>query len=1215
MILLSRSKRWITICVILHQLSLAFGQSSRYDCPGGWDTYEENCYRFVRGPRLNHDRAGENCRRDGAALISISSDGEHAFVTRTFDSIDPGPGRLTWLTSGRRNPTRPWSFFWEGTGDEIQRHQYWINETIRQRPSPYNHVCYYYDGNKWGWILGIASEERAFICEISKRDIWKILDEQRDHSFGVLNPDINTLPRGPEFIIEPENTIFFEDTPEKIVRMICSVDAFPYSSYTWQKDNVDITHRSDPRYTFTNGELAISNPTRDRDAGRYQCAAQNEGGKIFSRPAFLNFGYLHDFSTQVRNPVQVDAWQGSAIDCYPPDHYPTIMFDWFKDNTDNFVRKEYTFVSWDSRLWFQYATQDDIGLYYCMVYQRAGGTNRGRTSMPVHLQVNQAVTPVIEPTFATGFPQSFPGSPKRGDYVRLECFSQGTGKHIYRWDRIGGEMPQNAEFRERNRVLILPMIQLEEAGEYKCTVRREFGQSISDVVQIVLQSEPYFTLPLENQHLDIGTNLIWRCEANGVPSPSYRWYRNGVLLTQETLPPDMAGRATVNNNVLTINDVRLSDAEMYQCGAENVHGTLYSTAQVRVLEFAPTFAKLELQPRQFATQGGTTTIYCSPEAAPRPEIRWFRDRTELHPSPDENARVRKLPNGHLMIRDIGRGDMGNYTCIATNSQGTASSTGELVILTRSTIPTGPMGLQVVENMTSYLHCEASVNRKLDFTYIWKHNDIRINLEKEWKEFARYNGTYRGGLFIKRTKIHHQGTYTCMVETQVDSVESKAELTVIGPPMQPTGVKVDQITATSIRVSFYSGFPNGRPITSHVIEALNYHLNYWAVVKTNVRCIYDPKVRCVTTVTGLSPWSRYRFRARSENELGTGEPSTQSVEITTSSTAPMQVPGNIRQGWGKVGTLEIVWDPLKPNEFNGPGIGYKVEWMDLQQSQSNESAIIMGTAKKYTHTIGEDLFYLLYNVSVTAFNDIGMGPKGEWVTIYSAEHIPTVMPVDLRAIQYNSTALYVCWQHIEPGRDTTRGRILGYGINYWIEGKETEEMSIQQNLYGQMDCGMIIGLWPFTNYWTNVQVFNSAGYGPKSANFKQRTLRKAPVEYPEEVNFAVLNNTALKVWWRGVMTDQTQEPVEGYKMKYWRDSQHVRSALEVDAGRHVEGILANLSPGIRYNLRVSAYSRGGDGAMSGPTITFFMSGSSKLHHSPTIYVWTLTAIWTIVHTIF
>ena len=50
------------------------------------------------------------------------------------------------------------------------------------------------------------------------------------------------------------------------------------------------------------------------------------------------------------------------------------------------------------------------------------------------------------------------------------------------------------------------------------------------------------------------------------------------------------------------------------------------------------------------------------------------------------------------------------------------------------------------------------------------------------------------------------------------------------------------------------------------------------------------------------------------------------------------------------------------------------------------------------------------------------------------------------------------------------------------------MSIYNSIPGQTNRGFIIGLDPKTYYFVNVQVFNSAGNGPKSEDFLEETLR-------------------------------------------------------------------------------------------------------------------------------
>ncbi len=50
------------------------------------------------------------------------------------------------------------------------------------------------------------------------------------------------------------------------------------------------------------------------------------------------------------------------------------------------------------------------------------------------------------------------------------------------------------------------------------------------------------------------------------------------------------------------------------------------------------------------------------------------------------------------------------------------------------------------------------------------------------------------------------------------------------------------------------------------------------------------------------------------------------------------------------------------------------------------------------------------------------------------------------------------------------------------------MAIYRPLGGQRSSGLIIGLNAKTYYYVNIQVFNTAGNGPKSQDFLEETLR-------------------------------------------------------------------------------------------------------------------------------
>jgi hypothetical protein len=62
---------------------------------------------------------------------------------------------------------------------------------------------------------------------------------------------------------------------------------------------------------------------------------------------------------------------------------------------------------------------------------------------------------------------------------------------------------------------------------------------------------------------------------------------------------------------------------------------------------------------------------------------------------------------------------------------------------------------------------------------------------------------------------------------------------------------------------------------------------------------------------------------------------------------------------------------------------------------------------------------------------------------------------------------------------------------------------------------------------------------------------------------------------------------------WEMDQDMSTANDtiVLVGSKLEAYVENLSPGKVYHMRVLAYSNGGDGRMSSPTVTFQMGESA------------------------
>ena len=107
------------------------------------------------------------------------------------------------------------------------------------------------------------------------------------------------------------------------------------------------------------------------------------------------------------------------------------------------------------------------------------------------------------------------------------------------------------------------------------------------------------------------------------------------------------------------------------------YNTIYCTWH-SVAAFPPTFKKKPLPITLYGAMGGNITIPCQPEAAPTPQITWLRNGGEIGSSGGNQV----LNNGYLRLVNIPQGGDGIYTCRATNGDGVAESSTNLIVTGR-----------------------------------------------------------------------------------------------------------------------------------------------------------------------------------------------------------------------------------------------------------------------------------------------------------------------------------------------------------------------------------------------------------------------------------------------------------------------------------------------------------------------------------------------------
>ncbi|PVD35688.1 hypothetical protein C0Q70_02651 [Pomacea canaliculata] len=1139
------------------------------------------------------------CSEHGGSLVSVLDRITHGFISSWLERNDPF--MREWYTSGIREKgstrEKRW-FVWEGHGGDplSGAESFWNPGTNRN--SSNGVIVYSLGEGGYGWTLVTPDRELPYICQVARAEAYRILQVHRDYDYGLMVQDINVLPRGPHFTRQPVSIVIVGGPT--MAELECLAVANPVPSYRWYRgDNFEdeVTAGVDSRYTLTNGKLIIQNPVERLDANQYRCTAQNHLGVVMSNDVRISFGDLGEFSNVPDAGVNSKAYDGVAIECSRITFKPAVKYNWFKESAYSFVRPEYQtyqFISQNGKLYFSEVTRADEGRYHCIailtgVNRYTIGTSQPptRTSLGIQLHVHDQAPkadwgPLIQDDFIAVFPQP----PLKGHDVRMECFAYGssTSPFLYQWHREEKPMPARAELSDQNRVLTLIDAQLEDQGTYVCTVSRGSNAKDSKSFYLVLGARPYFISPLRDQHADLYSQLTWRCDARGRPPPTYTWFKDGKALTS-----DPAQGIQINANVMRISnlDPKVHDG-MYQCGARNVHGMTLSEAQLRILAFPPTFKKQPLKPRTMCALNSNITITCKPEAAPAPTITWLKNDSPLDV---DNNHVTQLPNGNLLIRNVQHVDQGRYTCVATNQFDEARSSTTVTIAAGTSIVVAPSPTQVMVNHTAFMACSASHAPHVDLVYTWYVNGHRVDTEKK----VEYRQTDTG-LYVVAVQLQHAGFYECVARTTMDEDRRGAWLSVIGPPSEPSGCFVDgmSVKKDSVDVLWTPSTDNGRPISLYVVQLANsFDENVWQTVFSDSpsRISIEPDTQKLRVkVHNLYPGNGYRFRILAVNELGYSVPSLPSTWVYLPSAPPSIPPRDIRGGGGGVGDLLISWMPLEPWEENGHGIGYKIYWRRYGDPNSLwRKAEVEGFNDHYVAFVGGENYFLEYEVKVQAFNRMGSGPNSSVVVVFSAEDLPALSPTEVRGEGYNGSANLVTWVPIPATREAARGVILGYQINYWLEGTSATDYRDFIRYEGHVTEGIYMGLASDTFYFCEVRAFNSAGLGPPSDTYMIESTLAPASEYPEEVRVYSAEHDQVLVWWRGIHITQPEANIHGFVIYFWPANEHYRSRCEaVIHDHHAHEAHLTVDKGIIYALRVSAFSKGGYGRKS-PTMYFSTEG--------------------------
>ncbi|XP_030634256.1 contactin-4 [Chanos chanos] len=196
---------------------------------------------------------------------------------------------------------------------------------------------------------------------------------------------------------------------------------------------------------------------------------------------------------------------------------------------------------------------------------------------------------------------------------------------------------------------------------YKGTVRDHIVRVSGGLLSPVFTKQPgSIVFPVDS--LERSREVVFSCEAQGSPPLFYRWKLNGTLIT-----PKSGSHHSLSGGNLRISHLsKDQDAGTYQCLASNSFGTIVSREASLTFAYLENF-KTHKRSSVSVREGQGVVLLCGPP--PHSGALTFSWIFNEYPSyvKQDNRRFISQETGNLYIAKVEPSDVGNYTCVVTNT--------------------------------------------------------------------------------------------------------------------------------------------------------------------------------------------------------------------------------------------------------------------------------------------------------------------------------------------------------------------------------------------------------------------------------------------------------------------------------------------------------------------------------------------------------------------
>ncbi|CAL7944958.1 unnamed protein product [Xylocopa violacea] len=707
------------------------------------------------------------------------------------------------------------------------------------------------------------------------------------------------------------------------LRLKCPVAGYPIEEIKWERANRELPDDLRQK-VLPDGTLVITSVQKKTDAGAYTCSARNKQGHSARRsgdvavivpPIIEPFTFQEGLSEGMRTRTVCGVAAGD----------PPLTISWLKDGQTPFplppnlasVANVSQLDPYSSLLSITNLAAEHSGDYTCVAANPAA-----EVRYTAKLQVKVPPRWIVEPMDV---------SVERNKHVALHCQAQGVPTPTIVWKKAtGSKSGEYEELRERaytkilsNGTLLLQHVKEDREGFYLCQASNGIGSGIGKVVQLKVNSSPYFAAPSRLVTVKKGDTATLHCEVHGDTPVTVTWLKGGKI----ELNPSTNYRVTVKREVtpdgviaqLQISSAEASDSGAYFCQASNLYGRDQQLVQLLVQEppqppnsletamVASRSINVKWQHKSQDTSEVTKYIlqYKEGDAG-----MWQQQEFTGPPLPYAALIDELKPATRYTIRVIAEGPAGRSVPSA-----------ELIVRTEPQRPAGPPINLVARALSS---SEILITWSPPLPEL-RHGDIQ-GFNVGYRETSSANPSYNfssvsgdgeeGGAELRLTGLRPYTKYTLVVQAynQVGSgplsEPSVTQTLEDVPSAPPEDVRCAALTSQSLQVSWQ---PPPNTHSNGIIQG--YKLHYEPILADMWRSVDEMEVRktntLTTVLTGLRKYTNYTIQVLAFTRVGDGVPTTvtycQTEEDVPGSPADIKVVVSSPQA------LFISWlPPLEPN---------------------------------------------------------------------------------------------------------------------------------------------------------------------------------------------------------------------------------------------------------------------------------------------------------------